>query len=127
MTKNATHFVHFGFIPNFLTKSTEIEKSYQQNKDWHKRIKEIYLKNCKNLTEDKLLNLMEDEFGTIAGEECLRLGFCDHIIDNDLEDMVSQKNETENMVEEFEKWRNNQNKNLIKSKKISSNKKSLKK
>ena len=127
MTKNATHFVHFGFIPNFLTKSTEIEKSYQQNKDWHNRIKEIYLKNCKGLTEEKLTILMEDEFGTITGEECLKLGFCDTIIDFELDNIIAQKTQTESMVEEFEKWRDKQKKSKSKSTKLSSNKKIKKK
>lgn len=127
MTRNATHFVHFGFLPNFLTKSTEIEKSYQQNKDWHNRMKEIYLKNCKGLTEEKLATLMEDEFGTITGEECLKLGFCDRIIDDDLDEMIANKNLVENQVEEFEQWRNAQDKKSKKSKKSSSNKKDTKK
>lgn len=127
MTRNAYHFVHFGFLPNFLTKSTEIEKSYQQNKDWHNRIKEIYLKNCKGLSEEKLATLMEDEFGTITGEECLKLGFCDRIIDDDLDEMIANKNLVENQVEEFEQWRNAQDKKSKKSKKSSSNKKVVKK
>lgn len=127
MTKNAYHFVHFGMIPNFLTKSTEIEKSYKQNKDWHNRVKEIYLKNCKGLTEERLETLMEDEFGTITGEECLKLGFCDHVIDTDLENMIADKTLVENQVEEFEQWKNNQEKEKRKAKKSSSTKKDNKK
>ena len=66
---------------------------------------------------------MEDEFGTITGEECLKLGFCDRIIDDDLDELMSQKIQTENMVEEFEQWKNEQDKKERKSKKSSSNKK----
>jgi ATP-dependent protease ClpP protease subunit len=123
MSRNATHFVHFGFIPNFLTKSTEIEKSYKQNQEWHNRIKAIYLKNCKNLTEEKLNKLMEDEFGTINGDECLELGFCDHVIDSDLDELLSQKEQLDIIADEFEQWKTEKEKSEKKSKKNSSTKK----
>lgn len=81
MSINAMHFVHFGTIPQYLTKITEIEKSSKFVTKLQQQAEDIYLSCCNHLTHKKYLELIEDEMGYITADECLKLGFCDEIVE----------------------------------------------
>lgn len=85
MSRNALHFVHFGMIPQYLTKVTEIDKSHAFVKQMQHQAETTYLKYCPNLTKEAYLKLIEDEMGYLSAEDCLALGFCDGIIEDELE------------------------------------------
>lgn len=79
MSEFATHLVHFGTTTTKITKSTEIEKAKKYSDNHIKNMKSFYLRNTK-ITEKHLNKLMEDEFGFLNAEECLKLHFCDKIL-----------------------------------------------
>lgn len=99
MSKNALHFVHFGIIPQYLTKITEIDKSSKFVKKIQKQAEDLYLENCKNLDHDKYLKLIEDEMGYLTADECLKLGFCDEIIEDRLIDLNKQIAKEKDLLE----------------------------
>lgn len=98
MSKNAMHMVHFGSIWQEITKQTEIKKSLEYNSRLSKNVQQIYLDFCPGLTKEKLQQLEEDEFGRLFADECLKLGFCDAIV----EDELDKKNKDE--AAEVEKY-----------------------
>lgn len=92
MTKLSRHFVHFGTICDITRKYDEIEKVYAQNKDYANRINDIYLSKCKNLNQKLLQELQNDERGYLTAEECLKLGFCDEIVEDTLDKKLELNN-----------------------------------
>lgn len=100
MSLNGMHFVHFGTIPQYLTKITEIEKSSKFVTKLQQQAEDIYLSCCSNLTHEKYLKLIEDEMGYITAEDCLKLGFCDEIVEHNLFDMYKELEEQNNVLEE---------------------------
>lgn len=100
MSRNALHFVHFGTIPQFLTKVTEIPKSSKFVTRLQQQAEEIYLNNCENLSKEKYLNLIEDEMGYIFADECLKLGFCDEVVEDKLDEVMVEANK---QIEYFKK------------------------
>lgn len=103
MSLNGMHFVHFGTIPQYLTKITEIEKSSKFVTKLQQQAEDIYLSCCKNLTHKKYLELIEDEMGYITAEDCLALGFCDEIVEYNLTEMYSNLEEQNRIIEEATK------------------------
>lgn len=79
MLEYAQHFVHFGCSPHLITKESEIKKANKEAVKFHQLCKEIYLKHT-SIKEDKLKELMEDEYGYLTAKECLKYNFCDKII-----------------------------------------------
>lgn len=78
------HLVHFGTLWNITQKHTEIEKICEQNKDYARRIDNLYLEHCTRLTPAILQALQSDERGYLNAEQCLEYGFCDAIIEDEL-------------------------------------------
>jgi ATP-dependent protease ClpP protease subunit len=97
MSRNAIHMIHFGSMIEFFTKETELAKAFKFNKEFSKRMDQIYLENCKNLTVEKLQKLEEDEMGKLFAEDCKKLGICDYII----EDSLKIKKDTDKQNEEI--------------------------
>jgi len=98
MAKNAIHMIHFGSMIEFFTKETELAKSFKFNKEYSKRMDQIYLENCKNLTPEKLQELEEDEMGKLFADDCKRLGICDFIIEDSLKQKRAEEQENEELV-----------------------------
>jgi ATP-dependent protease ClpP protease subunit len=91
MSRNAIHFVHFGTIPQFLTKHTEIVKSSNFASKLQHQAVEAYLKFCPNLTQEMYLQITEDEMGYLFSDDCLKYGLCDGIIEDDLDKMEAEE------------------------------------
>mgnify|MGYP003301404590 CR=1 FL=1 len=85
MGRNAMHMVHFGSIWQEITKQTEIKKSLEYNSRLSKNMQQLYLDFCPGLTKERLQQLEEDEFGKLFADECLKLGFCDSIVEDELD------------------------------------------
>lgn len=96
MGKNAMHMVHFGSIWQEITKQTEIKKSLEYNSRLSKNMQQLYLDHCTNLTKERLQQLEEDEFGKLFADECLKLGFCDSIVEEELDRKI--KNEAKEVA-----------------------------
>lgn len=101
MSRNAFHMIHFGSIWENFTKETEIEKSFKFTQEYTKRMQNIYLDHCKKLTPTKLKELEEDEMGRLWADECLKLGICDHIIEDDYDEKLKVEAESQNLLEEL--------------------------
>lgn len=102
MSNISRHFVHFGSIFDTTSKPSEIEKTYQQNKDYAEQMQELYIKACKGkLSKAKLLELQSDERGYLNAEQCMKYGLCDMIIEDELEEKKQNEEETENLEKEF--------------------------
>lgn len=102
MSNISRHFVHFGSIFDTTSKPSEIEKTYQQNKDYAEQMQELYIKACKGkLSKAKLLELQSDERGYLNAEQCVKYGLCDMIIEDELEEKKQNEEETENLEKEF--------------------------
>jgi len=85
MTNISQHLVHFGSIYNVTSLHSEIEKIYEQNKEYAENLDNLYLTACKGkLTKSVLDKLKKDERGYLNAEDCLKYGFCDNIIENEL-------------------------------------------
>lgn len=114
MSRNAIHFVHFGTIPQFLTKHTEIGKASKFASKLQKQAVEAYLQFCPNLTEETYLKITEDEMGYLFSDDCLAYGLCDSIIEDDLDDVLKQQEEIDKChqkaLEYYEKHLENQTK-----------------
>lgn len=111
MTNVSRHLVHFGSIWDVTTKNSEIEKIYEQNKEYADNLDNLYLTACGGrLTKSVLNKLKNDERGYLNAEDCLKYGFCDNII----EDELNQKRMYETQRDIFEQ---NFTKNLISSQK----------
>lgn len=88
MTNVSRHLVHFGSIWDVTTKNSEIEKIYAQNREYANNLDNLYLSACGGkLTKTVLDKLKNDERGYLNADDCLKYGFCDGII----EDELSQK------------------------------------
>lgn len=96
MTKYAQHLVHFGMVPSFATKYSEIEKIMSQTKEHAEQLNNIYTEFT-DLTPEKLEELQNDERGYLNAEECLKYNMCDGIIENEL----VEKNEFNNAYNKF--------------------------
>lgn len=110
MSRNAFHMIHFGSIWENFTKETELEKSFKFTQEYTKRMQRIYLDNCPKLTEEKLKTLEEDEMGRLWADECLKLGICDHIIEDDYDKKVLAEKESAELLEEVMKYKKTQKK-----------------
>ena len=105
MSNISTHFVHFGCIYDVTQKHSEIEKAYIQNKAYAEKMMLLYLKGCKGkLSRNTLLKLQSDERGYLSADECLKYGFCDVVIENELEDKLLKEKEDEAQQKAFEKY-----------------------
>lgn len=99
MAKNAIHMIHFGSMIEFFTKETELAKSFKFNKEYSKRINQIYLEHCPNLTPERLAELEEDEQGKLFAEDCKKLGLCDGIIEDSLKQKRLEEKQNEELVQ----------------------------
>lgn len=127
MSNISQHLVHFGSIFNVTSLQSEIEKIYEQNKEYADNLDNLYLTACKGkLTKSVLDKLKKDERGYLNAEDCVKYGFCDVIIENEL----AQKNFYEDQKTVFEqnfvKTLMSSQKKQKSEKKSSKNKKSLK-
>ena len=85
MSNISRHLVHFGSIWDVTTKNSEIEKIYEQNKEYADNLDNLYLTACRGkLTKTVLDKLKRDERGYLNAEDCLKYGFCDSIIEDEL-------------------------------------------
>lgn len=85
MTNVSRHLVHFGSIWDVTTKNSEIEKIYEQNKEYADNLDNLYLTACGGkLTKHVLDKLKRDERGYLNAEDCVKYGFCDSIIEDEL-------------------------------------------
>lgn len=85
MSNVSRHLVHFGSIWDVTTKNSEIEKIYAQNKEYADNLDNLYLSACGGkLTKHILDKLKNDERGYLNAEDCLKYGFCDSIIEDEL-------------------------------------------
>lgn len=127
MSNISQHLVHFGSIFNVTSLQSEIEKIYEQNKEYADNLDNLYLTACKGkLTKSVLDKLKKDERGYLNAEDCVKYGFCDVIIENEL----AQKNFYEDQKTVFEqnfvKTLMSSQKKQKSEKKPSKNKKSVK-
>lgn len=96
MTKYAQHLIHFGMVPSFATKYSEIEKIMQQTKEHADQLNAIYLENTE-LSKEKLSELQNDERGFLNADDCLKYKLCDCILEYSLD----ERNEFENAYSKF--------------------------
>jgi ATP-dependent protease ClpP protease subunit len=103
ISKDSSHFVHFGTVTNIIQKDSELDKYHIQNKDYRNRINNVYLNNCRGLlTKKKLFEIQEDECGTLTAEQCIEYGLCDFIIENDLEEKFKLEKAMQDFAEKHE-------------------------
>ena len=114
ITSVSRHFIHFGSMWSLTERHSEIEKIYEQTKDYAERIDNLYLQACPGLTAEKLRNLQLDERGYLNAEQCIEYGLCDSIIENDLADMTKIHRDAEEFEELFEDYTNGKYKNVMK-------------
>lgn len=114
ITNVSRHFIHFGSMWSLTERHSEIEKIYEQTKDYAERIDNLYLQACPGLTAEKLRNLQLDERGYLNAEQCIEYGLCDSIIENDLADMTKIHKDAEEFEELFEDYTNGRYKNVMK-------------
>lgn len=114
ITNVSRHFIHFGSMWNVTERHSEIEKIYEQTKDYAERIDNLYLQACKGLTPEKLRVLQLDERGYLTAEQCVEYGLCDSIIENDLAEVRSIEKDVGEFEKMFENYRNGNYANIIK-------------
>ena len=114
ITNVSRHFIHFGSMWSLTERHSEIEKIYEQTKDYAERIDNLYLQACPGLTAEKLRNLQLDERGYLNAEQCIEYGLCDSIIENDLADMTKIHRDAEEFEGLFEDYTNGKYKNVMK-------------
>jgi len=114
ITKVSRHFVHFGAMWSLTERHSEIEKIYEQTKDYAERIDNLYLEACPGLTPEKLRNLQLDERGYLNAEQCVEYGLCDSIIEDDLAYMKSVHEKAEGFEDLFEDYQKGDYKSLLK-------------
>lgn len=127
MSRNAIHFVHFGTIPQFLTKHTEIIKSSNFASRLQKQAVDAYLQFCPNLTKETYLKITEDEMGYLFSDDCLSYGLCDNILEDDLDELIVQKKKFEECQEKVIDMMKESDKEQKKKRKTTSNKRKTKK
>lgn len=111
MSNISRHFVHFGSIFDTTSKPSEIEKTYQQNKDYAEKMQELYIQACKGkLSKAKLLELESDERGYLNAVQCVKYGLCDIIIENELKEKKQSEEETEKLEKDFNTFLKNRKK-----------------
>lgn len=104
ITGVSRHFVHFGAMWSVTERHSEIEKIYQQTKDYAERIDKLYLQACPKLTPEVLRSLQLDERGYLTAEQCLEYGLCDSIVDQDLLLANTLEEKEEEFTELFEAY-----------------------
>ena len=114
ITKISRHFVHFGGVWSLTERHSEIEKIYEQTKDYAERIDNLYLQACPGLSPEKLRSLQLDERGYLNAEQCVEYGLCDSIVEDDLADMNNIHNQAESFEELFEDYSKHDYKSVIK-------------
>lgn len=114
ITKVSRHFVHFGSMWSLTERHSEIEKIYEQTKDYAERIDNLYLEACPRLTPEKLRSLQLDERGYLNAEQCVEYGLCDSIIEDDLAYMKNVHEKAEGFEELFEDYQKGDYKALLK-------------
>ena len=114
ITKVSRHFVHFGAMWSLTERHSEIEKIYEQTKDYAERIDNLYLEACPGLTSEKLRNLQLDERGYLNAEQCIEYGLCDSIIEDDLAYMKQVHEKAEGFEDLFEDYQKGDYKSLAK-------------
>ena len=114
ITRVSRHFVHFGAMWSLTERHSEIEKIYEQTKDYAERIDNLYLEACPGLTPEKLRNLQLDERGYLNAEQCVEYGLCDSIIEDDLAYMKSVHEKAEGFEDLFEDYQKGDYKSLLK-------------
>ena len=114
ITKVSRHFVHFGAMWSLTERHSEIEKIYEQTKDYAERIDNLYLEACPGLTPEKLRNLQLDERGYLNAEQCIEYGLCDSIIEDDLNYMRHVKKNADEFEQLFEDYHKGNFKSLLK-------------
>lgn len=77
--KNARHMIHFGAYYNEIHKETEIKKSLKDMQEFHDICIDIYSKKTK-MKKSFIEKVMEDEFGFMNSEECIKYGIATQII-----------------------------------------------
>jgi len=107
MSKNAIHMIHFGSMVELFTKETELAKSFKFNKEYSKRLDQIYLEHCNNLTPEKLKELKEDEMGKLFADDCKKLGICDFIVEDSLKQKQTEEKQAEDLLKEVLKLKKN--------------------
>lgn len=110
MGRNAMHMVHFGSIWQEITKQTEIKKSLEYNSRLSKNMQQLYLDFCPGLTKERLQQLEEDEFGKLFADECLKLGFCDAIVEDELDKKNKEEMAEITQYKEFMAFKKNSKK-----------------
>lgn len=110
MGRNAMHMVHFGSIWQEITKQTEIKKSLEYNSRLSKNMQQLYLDFCPGLTKERLQQLEEDEFGKLFADECLKLGFCDSIVEDELDKKNKEEMAEITQYKEFMAFKKNSKK-----------------
>lgn len=105
ITNVSRHFIHFGSMWNVTERHSEIEKIYEQTKDYAERIDNLYLQACPRLTPEKLRSLQLDERGYLTAEQCVEYGLCDNIIENDLAEVKSIEKDVGEFETMFENYR----------------------
>ena len=114
ITKVSRHFVHFGTMWSATERYSEIEKIYEQTRDYAERIDQLYLDACPRLTKEKLRALQLDERGYLTAEQCVEYGFCDSIIESDLAEVKSIEKDVGEFETMFENYRNGNYATIIK-------------
>jgi len=77
--KNARHMIHFGAYYNEIHKETEIKKSLKDMQEFHDICIDIYSKKTK-MKKSFIEKVMEDEFGFMNSEDCIKYGIATQII-----------------------------------------------
>lgn len=81
MGENAQHLVHYGRTVNEVNLPTEVDKAYQDMLNHANATQRFYLQYT-NISEPELKELRSDEYGYLSAQKCLKLGFCDWILQN---------------------------------------------
>ena len=114
ITNVSRHFIHFGSMWSLTERHSEIEKIYEQTKDYAERIDNLYLQACPGLSNEKLRSLQLDERGYLNAEQCIQYGLCDSIIENDLANTNKIHKDAEKFEELFEDYTNGKYKSVMK-------------
>lgn len=114
ISRISRHFVHFGGVWSLTERHSEIEKIYEQTKDYAERIDNLYLQACPGLTPEKLRSLQLDERGYLNAEQCIAYGLCDGIIEDDLDKLNSIHKDAASFENLFEDFQNKNYESLIK-------------
>ena len=114
ITKVSRHFVHFGAMWSLTERHSEIEKIYEQTKDYAERIDNLYLEACPGLSPEKLRALQLDERGYLNAEQCVEYGLCDSIIENDLDFAKNLRTDADDFEKLFDSYQKGDYKTLLK-------------